>query len=78
MKNILKKFDEKFDFDSIKPNTYRSRAVKSFITQQITELLMDMPLEEKDSKYGNYLIEGGYNKAIKELKDWRDNILKNK
>ena len=85
IKSILESFDEKFPDLRITsgnaPAVYLPNAprnlIKSFLREQLTNLLNDMPVEEKGfvfNELGRAKIEG-YNEHCKKLVEWRKNVL---
>ncbi len=52
---------------------------EGFIKSSLEAILMSMPLRDRNLKIPNrdsIVFEMGYNKAVKEVKEWRTSILK--
>lgn len=86
---IEKEFDKRFHSprtlwikDILEKKWYGKKDVKNFIRQSILSILDSIPLEEEIPKLGSenqdeYIAyTNGYNQKTREIKNWKDNLLK--
>ena len=81
---VLEEFEKKFPYAGWNclydtEDKEENKKYKSFIKSSLEAILESCPLEKKDYKKESiyeYDRVTGYNKAVKEVKEWRDNVLK--